>query len=184
LIQIRDGVRIPILEAVPSLDAELASLVMKGIAPDPSTRFQTAQDYRAALIAWAEAAEHREGLLAEFLGRPRGVTYVPATVVQPPRFFSGPRGSDDPPSGTGAQGAREVATPSTVEDQGTTPMDRPADGEPTLGDGLPPSMPPPQLVRPHDDQPPPQRRSNVKAILVGAAVGVASAVALYAALRL
>src|SRR6185312_10035433 len=80
LIQIRDGVRVPILEAVPSLDAELASLVMKGIAPDPSARFRSAREYRAALLAFAEAAEHREGLLAEFLGRPRGVSYVPQTA--------------------------------------------------------------------------------------------------------
>jgi serine/threonine-protein kinase len=174
LIHIRDGLRIPIEQTVPDLDKDLAALVMKGIAADPKDRFPTAKDYREALLDWARKAEERERLLAEFLERPKTVSFVPTVATHPPRF----RAEREEP----AVVTIDAPKPGPAEDVASTVrVDRPA--------GVAPEDPPkaeeaaetPRADgggqgQARKDKPPPSR---AKAILVGAAVGVASVVALY-----
>src|SRR5262249_53336135 len=160
----------------PDLDKDLPELVIRGVAPSRAARFATARDYQTALLAWAKNAEHRGQLLAEFLDRPKMVRFVPTPVPQPPR--PRPAGSEDnaPPPRPRGGGSDHRAS--------TAPVSReplPAERGPPLDerhDGEPP--------RAHVDAGAPSAApsgSKARAIVVGAAVGVASAVALYEAFR-
>jgi eukaryotic-like serine/threonine-protein kinase len=53
LIQIRDGLRVPIEDVAPQLDKALAAIVTKSIASNKADRFLTAREFRDALVAWA-----------------------------------------------------------------------------------------------------------------------------------
>jgi eukaryotic-like serine/threonine-protein kinase len=137
LLQIRDGLRVPIEEAAPQLDKALAAIVTKSIASEKADRYQTAREFREALLAWAKASDGR--------------------AVQP----------------TLAEGA----SPSIDENvESTVRIDPPATDEREA-----PRADLRTTVISQAKQA--QRRSTVRAIVVGAVVGVAGVVILYEALR-
>ena len=73
--------RVPIEEVIPLIDRTLSGIVMKAIAPMLDERFATASDFRAALFAWARAADQREKFLAEFLDRAGHTSAVPKPML-------------------------------------------------------------------------------------------------------
>jgi serine/threonine protein kinase len=222
LLQIRNGDRIPITELVPDIDPDFAAIVMRAVAQEPAERFPSAREYRAALLAWAESAEQREGLLAEFLERPRTSTFVPARTAQPPRFTTERTGGGTPSSSAPPASAEAPAGPSPPALSRTGhPEDHPSTeriGRPvgdTPSEGAPPgkgdnrgedvrsggTAPAPSVAANLSPLPGPDprktegsatgttaasfdpSRSRIRAILVGAVVGVAGALIVYEALR-
>jgi serine/threonine-protein kinase len=137
LLHIRDGLRIQIEDLVPEIDPSFATLVMKGVAPDPRERFTTARDYRQALLEWLSL----QGATLRLVAPPAALPEDGASTR--PVLISEPSARPTPAAGTEAPGRAAADSPATI--------------------------------------PPPA--SKTKAIVVGAAVGVATALSLYAALR-
>lgn len=55
LEKIRSMTLTPLNEAALDVPPELSAIVMKAMAPDPDARWQTAEDFSAALLAWAHS---------------------------------------------------------------------------------------------------------------------------------
>lgn len=194
LEQIRDGTLMPIAKVAPELDADLAAIVMKSVAFHAAERFQSAKEFEAALLLWAKAAEARENLLADFLERPQRASLVPAASARPPRFTAKVIPSVDgrvPPEETAAPAPGPLSpddlTPVMTE---TTPIE-PRLMEPAASPMPAPDTIPPDTI-PEEWKAPPAPDAKVavgrapnpklRAIALGAAVGVAGAVVLYEAL--
>jgi eukaryotic-like serine/threonine-protein kinase len=160
LIQIRDGLRVPIEEAAPHVDPALAAIVTKSIASDKADRFQTALELRAALLAWAKADERRD--------RPQPTKFVttPAQLEERAR-------RDDEPT------LSECAPPSTTENaESTEPLGPPLPEErPGQGAELRTTV-----ISQAKRRAPTRTPSTLTAIVVGAVVGVVGVAFLYEAL--
>jgi eukaryotic-like serine/threonine-protein kinase len=163
LLQIRDGLRVPIEEAAPHLDKALAAIVTKSIAVARAERFQTARDFRAALLAWGKADERRE---------PQPPT---KSVASPTELEVRARRDHEPTLAEMPSPHVREALPSTTAEnaESTEPivLPPPAAGHDVAGA--------PKMGRASPGWAP----STVKAIVVGAVVGVAGVVVLYEALR-
>ncbi len=201
---LRDGRVAAMATVAPDIDARFAAIVMKAIAFARGDRFQTAAEFSDALLEWGKAAEHVSDLLAEFLDLPAPSRVLPASS-KPPRF--GANGSEQvplaapvvtgipsqPPSAETAEAAPMAATEPPTAETGTL-------DEPTAEDGReanartldasneaaergPPSDGPTPAPVPATAQETARTRAysadGVRAVSVGAAVGVAAALIAY-----
>jgi serine/threonine-protein kinase len=148
LLNIRDGLRIPVEDLVPDLDPVFARLVMKGVAPDPRERFPSAPDYRRALLEWLSLQGTTLRLVAP-----------PVAAPQP-----APQPHED------GRSTRPVLTV-----PGNIPPEAPA--------APPAAAYPVRAMAADTPTTSPAPASKTKAIVVGAAVGVVTALSLYAVLR-
>ena len=155
LIQIRDGLRVPIEDAAPGIDKALAAIVTKSIASDKAARFQTAADFRNALLAWTSSAASPER-------------------AQPARSPLKNAAASDTHEPTLA----EVAPPAIDENGESTMRIEPPLPEPRGAGGADLRTTAISQARRAAARRPP---SPLKAIVVGAIVGVAGVVLLYAA---
>jgi serine/threonine-protein kinase len=206
LIQIRDGKPTPILQHAPDLDKEFAALVMKSIERDPAKRFQTAKEFQEALFTWAESAARVENLLAEFLDRPGTVAPPKSGGAKPPRFTAkrlsfrqhvAPETSEptentqplpppertEPVSGPAPRPPERTprlpsaTTPSPSANVATGPPPSSASSSSASSPSLPVSVPiPPSQAAARSSS------AQMRAIVLGAALGAIGAVILYAAL--
>jgi eukaryotic-like serine/threonine-protein kinase len=189
LLQIRDGLRVPIEQTAPELDKNLAAMVMKSISPDPAERFPSARDFKDALLAWAKGAEQREKLFAEFLDRPQTVHLVPGQASHPLRVTAEPSASAPPDTKASDAPPRPRQEPVREDAVSTTPVDmtQHAPHDPPVyahvstkpAPVAPDPTPEPSATLAIAHRPP----SRLTAVLVGAAVGAVGAVILYEAFR-
>jgi serine/threonine-protein kinase len=74
---------IPIRKAAPKIDGGLAALIDKATARRPAHRFQSAAQFRDAIMSWAKGQDRLDRLLTEFLEVP--ATERPAIPSDAPR---------------------------------------------------------------------------------------------------
>jgi serine/threonine-protein kinase len=211
LLQIRDGKPTPIQDYAPELDREFASLVMKSIERDLDKRFQSAKDFQDALFAWAEGANRVENLLAEFLDRPGKSAPPKSGGAKPPRFTAKRlsfRQQASPPTGDLDEAdEKENKDPKAAKDdknvettQPLPPLERAgavAGADARRQTSSPPSSQSPSSQSPSSSDtavavassaPPAaiqvkgRPSAQMRAIVLGAAIGALGAVILYAAL--
>nr|MBP7382884.1 serine/threonine protein kinase [Myxococcota bacterium] len=78
LEKIRSMTFVDLAEAAPAVPAELCAIVSKAMAADPDSRWQTSEEFSAALLGWAHASGISlmsagiESIISEYFGRQSG----------------------------------------------------------------------------------------------------------------
>lgn len=93
LSNLRAGRTTPVRELVADLPDSLVAVVDKAIEWDPKARFQTASEFREALLACEDKLLGIENLLSDFLEVPRSVRPSARAESAPPRASGAPPSS-------------------------------------------------------------------------------------------
>lgn len=105
---------LPLTDLVPGLDAEFAALAMRGMAREPNDRFQTADEFHAAIAAWAESRGVAMSLSGRLTLSSSGLVGVASRGSRPSFTDLSPEGAVrravETPSTFGASGAFAGAT--------------------------------------------------------------------------
>ena len=181
LLQIRDGTPTPIETYAPDIDKEFAAIVMKSIEREPDKRFQTAKEFQEALVAWSEGAERVENLLAEFLDRPPASVAPKPGVTKPPRFTAKRSSSRQQASAPVVDIIETTERLPAPEKRAPVSSPEPTQSEPQPVPAYTASAPI-SLSSATAWEKAPRSSAQMRAIVLGAALGALGAVIIYATL--